>query len=60
MVRTVGETIELAPLRKRVKESFLKRGISPTEAAFNARNATVDFAKAGSTMKVIKPMGSIP
>ena len=51
LLQTVGETIELAP-RLGVFKKSLKKGLSTAEAAFNAREATVDFAKSGSAMKV--------
>jgi hypothetical protein len=51
LIRFAGEQTELAP-RLGVFKRSLAKGFSETEAAFNARNATVDFAKAGSTMKV--------
>lgn len=51
LLQTVGETIELAP-RIGVFKKSLQKGLSTAEAAFNAREATVDFAKSGSAMKV--------
>lgn len=52
MLRSIGETIEEAP-RIGVYKRSLSKGLSGTEAAFNARNSTVDFAKSGNTMKVL-------
>jgi len=51
LLNLVGETIELAP-RLGVYKRSVKKGLSQTEAAFNARNATVDFAKSGNKMRV--------
>jgi len=51
LLQTIGETIELTP-RLGVFKRSLDKGFSMTESAFNARNATVDFAKSGSAMKV--------
>lgn len=50
-IRRIGETLELAP-RIGVFKRSLRKGKSLPEAALNSRNATVDFARAGSSMKV--------
>lgn len=52
LLQAVGEKIEQAP-RIGVFKRSLKKGLDTTEAAFNSRNATVDFAKSGSVLKVI-------
>lgn len=51
LIEAVGETIELTP-RLGVFKKALRKGVTPEDAAFNARNATVDFAKSGSKLKV--------
>ncbi|MDQ3816118.1 MAG: hypothetical protein M3362_00320 [Acidobacteriota bacterium] len=51
LLRTVGETVELAP-RLGVFKRSLRKGLSSSEAAYNARNATVDFSKSGTAMEV--------
>ena len=51
LLRAAAEKVELAP-RIGVFNRALKKGLSETEAAFISREATVDFAKSGSTMKV--------
>jgi hypothetical protein len=50
LMRIVGETVELAP-RLGVHMRGKRAGLSQTEAAFNSRNATIDFAKMGSAMR---------
>jgi len=52
IMNLIGETVELAP-RLGVYKRSIKKGLGATEAAFNARNATVDFSKAGNTMKIL-------
>lgn len=51
-IANASETGELVT-RLGVFKRGLKLGMKPEEAAFNARNATVDFAKSGSMMKII-------
>lgn len=51
LMRTVGQTFELAP-RLGVYGKSRGAGKSAPEAAFAARNATVDFSRAGNTMRV--------
>jgi hypothetical protein len=51
LMRIVGETTELAP-RLGVFARSKRMGMTPYQAAFNARNATIDFAKMGSKMRV--------
>ena len=51
LLRVAAETTELAP-RIGVHMRSRAKGLSQTEAGFNARNATVDFAKAGTATRV--------
>lgn len=51
LMRIMGETTELAP-RLGVFKRSTRMGMTPYEAAFNARNATIDFAKSGNTMRI--------
>lgn len=52
LISNFAEAIELAP-RLGVYKRGLKSGASGLEAAFEARNATIDFAKAGQEMRII-------
>ncbi len=52
LVSNFAEAIELAP-RLGVYSKTLKKGTTAYEAAFEARNATIDFAKAGQEMRII-------
>jgi len=52
LLRYSAEHIEMAP-RLGVYKRALRQGLSETEAAFNSRNATVDFAKSGTTLKIV-------
>ncbi len=52
LINTIGQVVELTP-RLGVYGRSLRKDLSGTEAAFNARNSTVDFAKSGNTMKVV-------
>lgn len=52
LVSNFAEAIELAP-RLGVYARTLKKGTTAYEAAFEARNATIDFAKAGQEMRII-------
>ena len=52
LVEAVGERFENST-RFAVYLDEVGRGLSPAEAAFNARNATVDFAKSGNVMRVL-------
>lgn len=52
LIRKAGEIVELAP-RLGVFKKSLRKGKSLAEAGFNAREATVDFSKTGSAMKII-------
>jgi hypothetical protein len=52
LVRLAGETFELAP-RIGTYLQGKERGLSTVEAAYNARNATVDFQKAGTAGRLV-------
>lgn len=52
LIGNFAEAIELAP-RLGVYNKALKKGASALEAAFEARNSTIDFAKAGQEMRII-------
>ncbi len=52
LLRLAAETTELAP-RIGVYMRSKSKGLSQAEAGFNARNATVDFAKVGTSMRVL-------
>jgi hypothetical protein len=52
LLRLAAETTELAP-RIGVYMRSKGKGLSQTEAGYNARNATVDFAKVGTSMRVL-------
>lgn len=52
LINNFAEAIELAP-RLGIYKKGIKAGASITEAAFEARNATVDFAKAGTEARII-------
>ncbi len=52
LVGNFAEAVELAP-RLGVYKRALKNGASTLEAAFEARNSTIDFAKAGQEMRII-------
>jgi len=52
LISRVSQTIELTP-RLGVYGRAIGKGASGTEAAFAARTGTIDFAKAGTLMKVI-------
>ena len=51
MLRLLGEGIENAP-RLAVFQAGIAKGMSPQQAAFAARNSTVDFAKSGYAMRL--------
>lgn len=51
LIRTAAEKVELAP-RIGVYRKALNKGLTPEAAAFVSRNATVDFSRMGSVMKV--------
>lgn len=53
MVRIMGEVIEQAPRVGAFKRGRVKLGEGRTAAALRSRNATVDFARAGSSMKLL-------
>lgn len=52
LIENFAEAIELAP-RLGVYKKAIKSGASGYEAAFEARNATIDFAKSGQEMRII-------
>ncbi len=52
LVSNFAEATELAP-RLGVFNKALKKGASTLEAAYEARNSTIDFAKAGQEMRII-------
>ncbi len=52
LISNFAEAIELAP-RLGIYKKGISKGATPVEAAFEARNATVDFAKAGTEMRII-------
>lgn len=52
LISNFAEAIELAP-RLGVYTRSLKKGASTLEAAYEARNSTIDFAKAGQEMRII-------
>lgn len=53
LISNFSEAIELAPRLGIYKKGLGKEGVSPLEAAFEARNVTVDFAKAGIEGRLI-------
>jgi hypothetical protein len=52
LIRTVGEAVETAP-RLGVFKRSLRKGHPAEQAAMDARDATVDFAKSGSVAQLI-------
>lgn len=52
LISNFAEAIELAP-RLGVYTRSLKKGASTLEAAYEARNSTIDFAKSGQEMRII-------
>ena len=52
LLRAIGETVEQAP-RRGVFNRAIRKGKTETEAAFFARNATVDFARSGSFLRYV-------
>lgn len=52
LISNFAEAIELAP-RLGVYKRAIKGGATGLEAAFEARNATIDFAKAGQEMRIV-------
>jgi len=52
LVSNFAEASELAP-RLGVYSKAIKKGANTLEAAFEARNATVDFARSGQEMRII-------
>ncbi|MFA5232068.1 MAG: LPD38 domain-containing protein [Candidatus Paceibacterota bacterium] len=52
LMSNFAEAIELAP-RLGVYSKSIKKGASVLEAAYEARNATIDFAKSGQEMRII-------
>jgi len=52
LIGNFSEAIELAP-RLGIYKKALSKGATPLEAAFEARNVTVDFAKAGVEARLI-------
>lgn len=52
LISNFAESIELAP-RLGVYKRAIKGGATGFEAAFEARNATIDFAKAGQEMRIV-------
>lgn len=52
LISNFAEASELAP-RLGVYSKAIKKGANTLEAAFEARNATVDFAKSGQEMRII-------
>jgi hypothetical protein len=52
VVETINSAIEEST-RLKVFRMGLEKGLSLTDAAFAAREATIDFAKMGSTMKIL-------
>jgi len=52
LLSNFAEATELAP-RLGVYSKSIKKGVSALEAAFEARNATVDFARSGQEMRII-------
>lgn len=52
VIRKGGEIIEEAP-RIGVFRRALQKGVEPRSAAFASREATVDFAKSGSALKIV-------
>lgn len=53
LISNFSEAVELAPRLGIYKKGIAKPGVTTTEAAFEARNATVDFAKSGTEMRII-------
>lgn len=53
LINNFSEAVELAPRLGIYKKGIAKPGVTTTEAAFEARNATVDFAKSGTEMRII-------
>lgn len=52
LISNFAEATELAP-RLGVYSKAVKKGATAFEAAFEARNATIDFAKSGQEMRII-------
>jgi hypothetical protein len=52
LISNFAETIELAP-RLGVYAKGLKKGVTPLEAAFEARRVTIDFARAGQQARIV-------
>lgn len=52
LIANFAEATELAP-RLGVFNKALKKGASTLEAAYEARNSTIDFAKAGQELRII-------
>ncbi|MFA5030194.1 MAG: LPD38 domain-containing protein, partial [Patescibacteria group bacterium] len=52
LISNFAEATELAP-RLGVYSKGIKKGATAFEAAFEARNATIDFAKSGQEMRII-------
>lgn len=50
-IRKTGETLELAP-RLAIFEQAIKQGKTIPEASFASRNASIDFARMGTAMKM--------
>lgn len=53
LISNFAEAIELAPRLGIYKKGIKKPGVTELEAAFEARNSTVDFAKAGKEARII-------
>jgi len=53
LITNFAEAIELAPRLGIYKKGVKKPGVTELEAAFEARNSTVDFAKSGTEMRII-------
>lgn len=53
LISNFAEAIELSPRLGIYKKGIKKPGVTGLEAAFEARNSTVDFAKAGKEMRII-------
>lgn len=53
LINNFAEAVELAPRLGIYKKGIKKPGVTKLEAAFEARNSTVDFAKAGVEMRLI-------
>ncbi len=53
LISNFAEAIELSPRLGIYKKGIKKPGVTELEAAFEARNSTVDFAKSGKEMRII-------